>query len=159
MPLYAVIRIRGTVDVPPDIDKTLYLLRLRRRYTASIYHDSLPGLRDMLRTVEAWTTYGEIEERVLEELLRKRGRIVGDKPLTDKWVEENLGLSGLGELAEKLVSGELHYHRLEEKGVKPFFRLHPPRGGFKKSIKRMFRDGGELGYRGSAINELILKML
>ena len=36
--------------------------------------------------------------------------------------------------------------------------LHPPRGGFKKTIKRPKPDG-ELGYRGEAINELILRML
>ncbi|MCE4604094.1 MAG: 50S ribosomal protein L30 [Aeropyrum sp.] len=160
MTLYAIIRIRGTADLHPDLEKTLHLLRLRRRYVAAIYHSSLPGIRDMMRKVEPWATYGEIEVGTLEKLLRVRGRLEGDKPITDEWVSSVLGLEGgVGELAEKLVAGEIHYHRLADKGVKPFFRLHPPRGGFKRSIKRPYGDGGELGYRGVAINDLITRML
>jgi large subunit ribosomal protein L30 len=160
MVLYAVIRLRGTVDVHPDIEKALYYLRLRQKYAAAIYHSSLPGIEEMLRKVQDWATWGEIDREPLIQLLYKRGRIVGDKPLTDQWVAEKLGLyGGIPELADKLLSGELHYHKLKEKGIKPFFRLHPPRGGFKKTIKRHYTNSGELGYRGSAINDLILKML
>ncbi len=36
--------------------------------------------------------------------------------------------------------------------------LHPPRGGFK-SVKRSYANGGDLGYRGEKINELIGRML
>ncbi len=160
MALYIAIRLRGEADVNPDIEKTLYLLRLRKRYAASIYHDSLPGIRDMIKKAEDWLTWGEINKETLIELLRSRGRIKGDKPLTDEWVRENLGLKGgLEELAEKLVKGELHYHRLEEKGIKPFFRLHPPKGGFRKTIKRHYKANGELGYRGEDINSLVKRML
>ncbi len=160
MPLYLVIRIRGTVDVHPDIEKTLHLLRLRQRYAAALYHSSLPGIEGMLRKVQDWATWGEIERDPLIELLRKRGRLYGDKPLTDEWVARNLGLyGGIPELAEKLLAGEIHYHKLEDKGVKPFFRLHPPRGGFKGSVKKHYGVGGELGYRGSDINRLVLRML
>jgi len=43
---------------------------------------------------------------------------------------------------------------------KPYFRLHPPRGGFeRKGIKAPFTLGGSFGYRGQAINTLIKKML
>jgi len=43
---------------------------------------------------------------------------------------------------------------------KPFFRLHPPRGGFeRKGIKKTFTVGGALGYRGEKINDLLRKML
>ena len=160
MALYIVIRVRGTADVHPDIERTLYLLRLRKKYAAALYHESLPGIRNMLRKVESWATYGEISRDTLIRLLKTRGRIIGDKPLTDEWIAANLGLyGGIAELADKLLSGELHYHRLEDRGVKPFFRLHPPRGGFKGSIKRHFKVGGALGYRGPAINDLVLRML
>jgi len=160
MSLYIVIRIRGTVDVHPDTEKALHLLRLRRRYAAVLYHSSLPGIESMLRKVENWATWGEIDKSTLVKLLYTRGRIAGDKPLTDQWVAMNLGLyGGIPELADKLLAGELHYHKLSKKGVKPFFRLHPPRGGFRGSIKKHFKVGGELGYRGSDINELVLHML
>lgn len=160
MVLYAIIRIRGTVDVPPDVERTLELLRLRRRFTASIYHRSLPGLEGMLEVVQSWATWGEISKEVLIELLKRRGRIIGDKPLTDEFVRKVIRLQGgIEELADKLLAGEIHYHRLKSLGVKPFFRLHPPKGGFKGSIKKAYRQGGELGYRGLAINELLKKMI
>ncbi|MEN3000027.1 MAG: 50S ribosomal protein L30 [Acidilobaceae archaeon] len=159
MALYAIIRLRGTADVSPEVEETLSMLRLRRRFAASLYWSELPGLEGMLKVITPWATWGEVEEKVLSELIAKRGRLVGNKKITDEWVRQNLGLSGIGELAQKLLSGELHYHKLEEKGVKPFFRLTPPKGGFKRSIKKMFGDGGELGYRGEKINELLQRMM
>ena len=160
MPLYLIIRIRGTVDVRPEVEHTLYLLRLRQRFAASLYHSSLPGLDGMLQKIRDWATWGEIDRDTLIQLIKVRGRLIGDKPITDEWVQKNLGLyGGIPELADKLLSGEIMYHKLEDKGVKPFFRLHPPRGGFKGSIKRHYGDCGELGYRGTAINELVRRML
>jgi len=48
----------------------------------------------------------------------------------------------------------------DEKKLKPFFRLNPPRGGFeRKGIKNTFSFGGALGYRGEKINNLIRRML
>jgi len=41
--------------------------------------------------------------------------------------------------------------------IKPVLRLHPPRKGHR-SIKRSVKQGGELGYHGAAINELLYKM-
>ncbi|MCE4614763.1 MAG: 50S ribosomal protein L30 [Desulfurococcales archaeon] len=157
--LFLVIRIRGTVGLRPGVRYTLDLLRLRRKFTATLYHSSLNGLRDMLRKVEYWTTYGEIDKETLVQLLEERGRVAGDKPLTSEWVKENLGLNGIEELADKLLSGELHYHKLEKNGVKPFFKLHPPRKGFEKTIKRHYHDEGELGYRASDINGLLKRMI
>ena len=44
--------------------------------------------------------------------------------------------------------------------LKPFFRLHPPRGGFeRKGIKRTFQEGGVLGNRGEKMNDLIKRMI
>jgi len=48
--------------------------------------------------------------------------------------------------------------KLEEKNIKPFFRLNPPRGGFKKSTKKMFPNG-ILGNNKEKINEFIITML
>ena len=39
------------------------------------------------------------------------------------------------------------------------FRLHPPKGGFeRRGIKKTFKEGGVLGYRGKEIIKLIEKM-
>ncbi len=162
--LYAIIRIRGRVGVPPDVRKTLANLRLHRRFHLVLYPSTLPGIHGMLDKVKDWVTWGEIDRETLIELLRRRGRAPGDKPLTDEYVREKLGLSGIEELADKLLSGEIMLHKLYDKTrkvwiIKPVFRLHPPRGGFKGSIKKPYGAGGELGYRGYAINELIRRML
>ena len=44
--------------------------------------------------------------------------------------------------------------------LKPFYRLHPPRGGFeRKGIKKTFAEGGVLGDRGAKMDALVLRML
>jgi len=159
--LYAIIRIRGRVDVPPEVDYTLKLLRLHKKFNMVIYPKNLPGLDGMLRKVKDWVTWGEIDYDTLVEALRRRGRTLGNKPLSDEIVGKVLekhGLKGgLLEFAKALMDGKIALHKLEE--IKPVFRLHPPRGGFKNSTKRPYKDNGELGYRGRAINELIKKMI
>jgi large subunit ribosomal protein L30 len=44
------------------------------------------------------------------------------------------------------------------KDIKPVFRLHPPKKGFKGTIKRSYKSGGVTGYRGEDINNLIKRM-
>ncbi|BEP17515.1 50S ribosomal protein L30 [Pyrofollis japonicus] len=162
--LYAIIRIRGRVDVHPDVEYTLSLLRLHKKHHLVLYPSTMPGIEGMLRKVRDWITWGEIDRETLIQLLKTRGRVPGNKPLTDEYVKEKLGLSGIEELADKLLKGEIMLHKLYDKKnkvwiIKPVFRLHPPRGGFKGSIKKHYGAGGELGYRGPAINELIKRML
>ncbi|HIP56880.1 MAG TPA: 50S ribosomal protein L30 [Ignisphaera aggregans] len=156
--LYAIIRIRGIPDTPYDIEYTLRLLRLVRKFHCVLYPDT-PSIRGMLFKVKDWVTWGEIDRETLIELLRNRGRVVGNKPLTDEYVKRKLKLSSIEELADMLLEGKLLFHKLESYGIKPVFRLHPPRGGFKGSTKKPYGAGGELGYRGPAINELIRRMI
>lgn len=158
MPLLAVIRLRGTVDVPPDIEYTLRLLRLVRKFHATLYPSELQGIQGMLHKVKDWITWGEISKETLVELLRRRGRTPGNKPLTDEYVREKLNVSSIEELAELLLQRKLYLHKLDNI-IKPVFRLHPPKGGFKKSLKKPYGAGGELGYRGPAINELLMRMI
>lgn len=159
MPIYAIIRIRGTVDVPPDVEYTLKLLRLHKKFHCVLYPSSLPGIDGMLHKIKDWVTWGEIDKETLVKLLRIRGRIPGNKQLTDEYVKEKLKLEGgIEELAEKILKGEIQLHKIENI-IKPVFRLHPPRGGFKRSTKKPYKSNGELGYRGKEINKLIERML
>ncbi|MFP3230128.1 MAG: 50S ribosomal protein L30 [Caldisphaera sp.] len=155
--VYAIIRIRGSSGLDPKVEKVLDILRLRRNFVSVLYAESLNGIKDILREGQSAITWGEINKETLVELIKLRGKIVGDKPITDQVIKEKLGLSGIEELAEKIINEEIHYNKLAEKGIKPFFRLHPPSGGFDLSIKKLYPNG-ELGYRGKAINELILRM-
>jgi len=169
--IVAAVRIRGLVDVSPDVEHTLDLLRLRRKFTCSVYPltDSIKG---MLKAAEGWLTWGEVSRETLIQLLRKRGRLVGDLPLTDDYVKK-YGWGNVEELVDAYIRGEVKslWCRKGEKpgmvngkascipGLKPCFRLHPPKGGFKGSIKKPYNADGELGYRGSAINDLIMRMI
>ena len=45
-------------------------------------------------------------------------------------------------------------------GMKPIFRLHPPRGSKGwGGIKRSYKVGGALGFRGEAISDLADRMM
>lgn len=159
--VYAIVRLRGTVGVPYKVEYTLKMLRLVRKYHCSLYL-ATPSIEGMLDVVKDWATWGEIDYLTLVELLKKRGRVVGGKPLTDEFVKEKLSVLGIytvEDLAKAIFAGKIMFSKLEEYGVKPVFRLHPPKGGFKGSIKKPYKDGGELGYRGNAINELLKRMM
>lgn len=156
MALWVVIRLRGDPDRRPDERKALELLRLHKVYHAVLVEDS-PSIRGMLkRTLENVVTYGEINEEVLALLLERRGRLKGNKRITKEYLEK-IGFKDFNELAKALIEGKVKWTELPD--VKPVFRLRPPSGGFKGTIKKHYRDGGETGYRGEEINDLLLRML
>lgn len=124
----AVIRIRGLVEVRKDLERTLDILRLRKKYSCVLVENKKDVL-GMLEKVKHLIAYGEIDEDTKKELILKRGRLSGDKPVKS----------------------------INDKDMKPFFRLHPPIGGFKKSTKKLFPHG-VLG-ENKKINELIRRML
>ncbi len=151
----AVIRIRGTVDVPYDVEHTLKLLRLHKKHHCVIIDDR-PDYLGMLNKVKDWVTWGEIDADTLAQLLRKRGRLRGNKPLTDDYIRK-YGWDSIEEFAIAVIEGRASLKDIPN--LKPVFRLAPPSGGFKGSIKKPFTVGGELGYRGPEINELLRRMM
>ncbi|WP_456368922.1 50S ribosomal protein L30 [Thermococcus sp.] len=151
----ALIRLRSGIRARGEVRDTLAMLRLHRINHLVIVDDT-PSYRGMIQKVKDYITWGEIDKETLVKLLRKRGRLVGNKPITDDYVREKLGMS-LEEFAEKVINGEMKLRDLPN--LKPVFRLHPPRGGLKGSKKRSFKEGGALGYRGEKINDLIERML
>jgi len=157
MVLYAIMRIRGRVDIHPKVEATLRMLRLVRKFHAVLY-PKCPTIDGMLEVVKDWVTWGEVDKETLKELITKRGRLVGGRPLTDNVVKKVFKVDDLDELVNSLVEGKILWHKYDEY-VKPVFRLHPPRGGFKGSIKKPYKTGGELGYRGREINELLRRMI
>lgn len=151
-----VYRIRGTVDVRRKVKDTLAMLRLHKPNHATLIDDR-PSYLGMLQVVKDYVTWGEPTEETIAALLRRWGRTVGNKKLTDEYVKEKLGYESIEELARAIHRCEVEFWKLP--GVKPVFRLHPPSGGFRRSTKRSYRDGGELGYRGEAINDLMKRIL
>jgi large subunit ribosomal protein L30 len=131
------------------------MLNLSRANWATIIPKT-PSYEGMLKKVEHMVTWGEPNLKTIKTFLRKV-EIMGDGTLDDEYVRK-LGFESLEDLARRIYNAEVTLSSLREKGVKPYARLHPPRGGFKKTIKKHFSAGGEYGYRGEKINELFIKM-
>jgi large subunit ribosomal protein L30 len=148
------IRIRGTINVPQRVEDTLRMLRIDRNNYATLLDDR-PDYTGMLQRAKDWITWGEPNRETIKTILEERGEAPGCVRLSEEYLKE-VGLEGFSQLAEKLHKCELDFNKLD--GVKPFFRLHPPKKGFKMSVKRPYGNKGELGYRGEAINELARRM-
>ncbi len=149
-----VVRIRGGVDAQKTVEATLTMLRMERNNYATILNES-PSYIGMLRKVKDYVTWGEPTAETVKALLEKRGKLLGDEKVTDEALK-TLGYESVEALANTIATGGVEFSQLN--GINPFFRMHPPKKGFKKTVKRPYRDNGELGYRGDAINELIKRM-
>lgn len=152
--MYAIVQVRGVVNTRRDIKDTLKMLRLHHINHCVLVPDT-PEFLGMIRKVKDFVAYGEVDAATIETILRTRGRLEGNRPLTDDYVRENSMYPGIGDFAKALASGEARLSDVA--GVKPVLRLHPPRKGYR-TIKRTFPQGGALGYYGTEINELLYKM-
>ncbi|MEM1565009.1 MAG: 50S ribosomal protein L30 [Candidatus Bathyarchaeia archaeon] len=151
----AAVRIRGIISAPLEVRETLRMLNLRRNNYAVLI-DNRPSFLGMLKAAQNFITWGEVSKETVVELLKKRGRLVGNKKLTDEYAQR-LGFKSLDELAEAIYACKVEYWKLPD--VQPYFRLHPPTKGFRGKVKKGYGMGGELGYRGEKINDLLERML
>lgn len=152
--MIAAIRVRGTTGIKKDIADTLMMLRLNQ-INHAVLIDENPSYTGMLQKGKDYITWGEIDAETLAKVIAKRGRLAGDVKVTDEYLKENTDYSSVEELAKAVVESEA---TLEDAGIKPVLRLHPPRKGYK-STKKTYNEGGSLGYRGEKIGELIVKMI
>jgi large subunit ribosomal protein L30 len=153
--MYAVVRVRGTVNVKPDIRKTMQLLRLTRANHCVLVEENVV-YKGMLQRVKDYTTWGEINKETLAKLLAARGKLSGDRPLTEEYLKQATPYPTFEKLSEALLENKVTYKDIPE--VKPLFRLNPPRKGHG-TVKRSFVNKGSLGYRKNEINTLIERML
>jgi len=150
-----VVRVRGLSDISQEIKDTLMMLRLTRNCHATLI-DNRPAYLGMLRKAQNYVTWGEISKENVAFLLKKRGRLVGDKKLTDEYAQE-IGHKSLDDLAEAVYKLDVEYSCLPK--VKAVFRLRPPKKGYKGKVKRSYAAGGVTGYRGETINDLLKRMM
>lgn len=152
----AVIMVRGNLGLRKEIKDTLKMIRLYNKNFCVILKGT-PQNVGMIKKVKDYITWGEIDEITLKKLLKERGKLPGKKHLTEKYIEEKIKLN-LDSFTKEIIKGEKSLKDLP--GLKPFFRLKPPIGGFeRKGIKVPFSLGGVLGYRKEKINDLIKKMI
>jgi len=151
--MYAVIRIRGTVNTTRGIKDTLEMLRLDKANACSLVLEN-STYKGMLSVVKDWVTWGEVDKNNLVETLKKRLRLNGNKRV-DETILKQIGIDSYEALADGLMTGKTRLKDFNQ--LQPFFRLTPPSKGFK-SVKEGFPKG-DLGYRGKEINELLMRMI
>lgn len=156
--LYFAIRIRGAPGMKRTILDTLKMLRMFKvNHGVLIWGEK--SYLGMLNKCKDYIAFGEIDEKTLTRLLRTRGRIEGNKPLTDEHIKNLTDYKNIKELTKALLKGDIQYRTRDIYKIKPVFRLHPPKKGYRGSIKLHYGEGGCLGYVKSYINELIHKMI
>ncbi len=139
--MIAIIRITGQVGLRTGVKETLHRLRIRRKYACVIVQPSKEK-EGMIKAVKDFVAFGEISKDVLQMLIEKRAQPIDKKTKVD---------------AKKLTEDIMKGKKMETLGIKPFFRLHPPRGGIKSKIH--YKKGGVLGDHKEKINDLIKRML
>jgi large subunit ribosomal protein L30 len=153
--VFAVVRVRGTVNIKPDIKKTLELLCLNKvNHCVLIEENNV--YKGMLQIIKDYTTWGEVDKKTLMNLIISRGMLSGDKTIKDEYIKSATSYDSIEKLSQAIIENKFNYKEIPE--VKPIFRLNPPKKGYE-GIKRSFSNGGALGYRGKEINKLIERML
>jgi large subunit ribosomal protein L30 len=150
--MYAIVRIRGGVNTRPEINDTLDLLRINRVNHCVVVKED-PHYRGMIQKVKDYVAWGNIDDDTLALLLEKRGRLAGNRRLTDEFIKEKTAFGSIKQFAKAVNAGSTS---LKDLGVKPVFRLHPARKGLR-STKKTVPQGGVLGFHDS-IKDLIIKM-
>lgn len=150
----AVVRVRGSVKVPQQICDALKILRLTQVNHAIIIGDD-PTYRGMLRKVKDYVTWGEVDAQTIAMLLKERGELVGGASLTDDEIKKCTKFTSIEEFANAVANSKANLKDFPS--LKLVFRLKPPRGGYE-GIKRTFKEGGALGYRGKEISKLLERM-
>src|SRR3989344_9055720 len=140
--MICIIRIKGEIGLNKDIVETLNRLRLKRKYSCVVIKPDAEKM-GMIKKVKNFVAYGNINEETFEKLIEKRGQLIDKKKKID---------------AKKIVSNLKEGKTYEENNLKPFFRLHPARGGIDSKI-HYGKKKGVLGDNREGINKLVERML
>ena len=138
---YLVVRIKGQADVPHWARRTLELLKLEKKFRATILPAKYNTL-GMLNKIKHYISWFEIDVELAKELLDKKARKSGYQKATADDLK-SLGFDSVDAMASALSEGSAVLSKL--KPLKPWFALAPPRHGFKRSTKRLYKQKGILG--------------
>lgn len=141
MGLLLVVNLHGAINSSTPVRKALKELWVLKKFSASVVTDDQPTL-GMLRLCKDYIAWSPISPALLGDLLVKRGMASSARALDDASLKP-LGFKSHEDLAAMMVKGQVRLSAV--KGVLPFFRLAPPRGGFKLSLRRQYTEGGLLG--------------
>ena len=149
-----VVNLRGLVNTRAPVRATLEQLHVIKRFNSTIVPDDLVH-RGMLRSAKEHVAWMKADASLVEKLLKERSEVSDGHRFPESGLK-GMGFASFTELANKIVVGEV---RLDgSQGMRQFFRLNSPKGGFKKSIRRPYSDGGILG-ENPELSKIIEKML
>lgn len=150
---YLVVRIKGTVNIPTWAKTTLDNLNLDKRFRATIVPENAESL-GMLRKVKEVVAWTQADAGMVKELLEKRGRKAGYKPITKTDLPKEY--KSIDDLAQAIAENKVAMSKVE--GIKPWFALSPPKGGFKRKTKQQYSQDGVLG-EDKELVEIVKRML
>jgi len=151
---YLVVRIRGTVNIPAWAQTTLDSLNLAKKFRATIIAENSETL-GMLRKVKDIVAWTSVDASFVKELLEKKGRKNGYKPIRDSDLPEEY--KNIDELAVAIAENKITTLS-NLKSIKPWFALAPPRGGFRRKTKTQYSQKGILGENQELV-QLVKNML
>lgn len=150
---YLVVRIRGTVNIPHWANNTLDNLNLDKRFRATVIPEN-PESLGMLRKVKEMVAWTSADATIIKELLEKRGKKTGFKPITNSDLPD--GYSTIEELASAIADNKIALSKI--RSIKPWFALNSPRGGFKRKTKTQYSKDGILG-EDKGLTDIVKRML
>jgi len=154
MGLLLVVNLHGAINSSAAVREALGQLKVIRKFSASVVGDDPPtvGMLKLCKDYVAWST---VDAQFLTELLEKKGMASTTRPLDAAALKE-LGFKKHGDIAQKMVKEQLRMSAVD--GLVPYFRLPPPRGGFKRSLRRQYTEKGTLGANPN-LQEIVRRML
>ena len=151
-----VVNLHGLINTPRGTRETLIQLGIGKRFAAAVVGDD-PVSKGSVRLCKDYVAWAPLDEELLTSLLKSRGKLSNTKSLDDEALK-GLGFKTYADLAQKIIKGETTDTLSSVKGLKPFFGLSPPKGGFKRSSRRAFREGGILG-ENPLLPEIVRRMI
>lgn len=137
----ALVQVRGEVNINQDIQDTLEMLNIGRVNHATFVPEE-PTYEGMIAKVNDYVAHGEPSAETVSLLLRERGEPdEGSEDIDDEWVSANTEYDTVDSLGQALLDEET---TLQDAGLSPTLRLHPPRGGHK-GVKQPTATGGQIG--------------
>ena len=144
----------GAINSSAPVRKALGELWVAKKFSASVVADNAQTV-GMLKLCKDYLAWSPVDEGLLTDLLKKRGMVSSTKAL-DQDALGRLGYKTHEELAARMVKEQLRLSAIE--GVLPFFRLAPPKGGFRRSLRRQYTEKGSLGSN-PKLEEIVRRMV
>jgi large subunit ribosomal protein L30 len=115
-------------------------INLHKKFWATVLPET-PESLGMLRRVKEFVAWTSVDANVIKDLLEKKGKIAGSKPITG--LNKVDMYNSIDDLASDLAANKIRLSKLKE--IKPWFALNPPRGGFKRKTKTQYGQKGIVG--------------